>query len=283
MTIATTYKTDCCQILGGKVFIGLHRAPTFGGALSTTRPLYPIQNRDLGEVAMAEITQELETFDRKSHRTPFGGLSCTFTQVKKAMLKLKVDCTSAENRALAMLGLFKEVPSAAVVSEPARVIKNPAGSTATLVDLQFLIDETQPVVIADGTVGATSYVPGVDYLIENGHLLVLDTGSITSAAPTSFEPNLSVSYTRLKQVQIEGAMVQAVPLVITFAGFSMGGSSGVVPYQAGMRYAQVRPAKIDLITDGLDEIELEFDLLPDPYLSSSKNFSPYFWGFFGAK
>lgn len=281
MTTATTYKTDCCQILGGKVFIGPYRTPTFSGPVSTTRPLYAIQNRELGEVSMAELTQELETFDRKSHQTPFGGLSCVFTQVKKAALKLKVDCTSGENRALAMLGLFKEVPSAAVVSEPARVIRNAAGSSVTLVDLQFLIDETQTIVITNAA-GTTTYANGTDYLIENGHLIVLDTGSIPSATAPAFAANLAVSYTSRKQVQIESSLVQAVPLVITFAGFSMGGNSGVVPYQAGVRYAQVRPAKIDLITDGLDELELEFDLLPDPALRSSRQYSPYFFGFFGA-
>ena len=284
MTTATTFKTDCCSILGGKVFIGLYRPPTFAGPATTTRPLYPIQNRDLGEVADAQITQELETKERMSHRSPAGGLACSSTRIKKASLKLKVDCTSAENRALAMLGLFKEIGAGAVVLEEARVLRNPAGSSATLVDLQFLIDDTQTVLVMPGAVvGGGAYVLGRDYIIENGHLLVLDTGNIPVPVAPAFEANIRVSYTRRKQVQIESSLAPDRPLVITFAGFSMGGSQGVVPFQAGIRYAKVKPTAIDLITDDFDQFELEFDLLPDPALTSSSQYSPYFWGFFGAQ
>ena len=282
MTTATTFKTDCCSILGGKVFIGLYRPPSFSGPSSNARPLYPIQNRDLGEVAEAQISQELETKERMSHRSAAGGLACSSTRIKKASLKLKVDCTNAENRALAMLGLFKEVASGAVVSEPARVLTNPSGSSVTLVDLQYLIDDTQAVSVT-GPAGAPVYVAGTDYLIENGHLLVLDTGTIPATTAPAFAPNLEVSYTRRKQVQIESSLAQDAPLVVTFAGFSMGGSSGVVPYQAGIRYAKVKPTTIDLITDDFDQFDLDFDLLPDPALASSSQYSPYFWGFFGAR
>lgn len=255
-------------------------------AAATSRPIYPIQNRDLGEVAEAMITQELETKERMTHRTPAGGLSCINTRIKKATIKLKVDCTNAENRALAMLGLFKEVPAQTVVAEAARVIKNPAGSSVTLVDLQYLIDETQVVTVTD--VGAMqTYALGTDYIIENGHLYVLDTGNVSDATTPGFAPNfgpnLEISYTSRKQVQIESSLAQDMPLVLTFAGFTQGGESGVVPYQAGMRYCKVKPAAIDLITDDFDQFDLEFDILPDPALAYSSQYSPYFWSFFGAK
>ncbi len=282
MPFASTFKTDCCNIMGGKVFIGPYRAPSFVGAGLASRPVYPIENRDLGEVQMAEITQEVESKERMSHRTPVGGLSCSFSRVKKASLKLKVDCTSAENRALAMLGVLKDVVSGVVVAEPVRVIKNAAGAGNTFVPLQYLVDETVPIVVTN--VGAvTTYALGVDYIVEFGHVFVLDTGSIAAAASPAFAPNIEVSYTRRKQQQIESSLVTQTPLVITFAGFTQGGSQGVVPYQSGVRYAKLKPTKVDLITDDFDLFEFEFDLLPDPALQTNNQFSPYYWGFFGAQ
>lgn len=282
MAFASTFKTDCCNIMGGKVFIGPYRAPSFVGAGLAARPVYPIENRDLGEVQMAEITQEVESKERMSHRTPVGGLSCSFSRVKKAALKLKVDCTSAENRALAMLGVLKDVATGAVVAEPVRVIKNAAGAGNTFVPLQYMIDETVAIVVTN--VGATTtYVLGVDYIVEFGHVFVLDTGGIPAASGPAFAPNIEVSYTRRKQQQIESSLVTQTPLVITFAGFSQGGSQGVVPYQSGVRYAKLKPTKVDLITDDFDLFEFEFDLLPDPALQTNNQFSPYYWGFFGAQ
>jgi hypothetical protein len=282
MAFASTFKTECCNILGGKVYIGPYRAPSFIGAGLAQRPYYPIENRDLGEVQMAEITQEVETKERKSHRNPAGGLSCSFTQVKKASLKLKVDCASAENRALAMLGVIKDVATGAVAAEAVRVLTNPSGAGRTFVPLQYLVDETVPIVVTN--VGATTtYALGVDYVVEFGHLFILDTGTIVATTGPAFAPNLEVSYTRRKQQQIESSLLTQSPLVITFAGFSQGGGSGVVPYQSGVRYAKLKPTKIDLITDDFDMFEFELDLLPDPALASNQLFSPYYWGFFGAQ
>jgi hypothetical protein len=282
MAFASTFKTDCCNIMGGKVFIGPYRAPSFVGAGLAARPYYPIENRDLGEVQMAEITQEVESKERMSHRTPVGGLSCSFSRVKKAALKLKVDCTSAENRALAMLGVLKDVASGLVVAEPARVLTNSAGAGQTFVPLQYMIDDTIPIVVTN-VGGTVTYALGIDYLVEFGHVFILDTGTIPATTGPLFAPNIEVSYTRRKQQQIESSLVTQTPLVITFAGFSQGGAQGVVPFQSGVRYAKLKPTKVDLITDDFDIFEFEFDLLPDPALQTNNQFSPYYWGFFGAK
>jgi hypothetical protein len=282
MAFASSFKTDCCNIMGGKVFIGPYRAPSFVGAGLAARPVYPIENRDLGEVQMAEITQEVETKERMSHRTPVGGLSCSFSRVKKAALKLKVDCTSAENRALAMLGVLKDVAAGVVAAEPVRVLKNPSGAGNTFVPLQYMIDETVPIVVTN-VGGSAPYVLGVDYIVEFGHFFLLDTGAITASLGPAFNPNIEVSYTRRKQQQIESSLVTQTPLVITFAGFSQGGSQGVVPFQSGVRYAKLKPTKVDLITEDYDLFEFEFDLLPDPALQANNQFSPYYWGFFGAQ
>jgi hypothetical protein len=283
MPFSSSYKTDCCNILGGIVHIGPYRTPNFTGVGAVARPYYPIENRDLGEVMTAEITQETDTKERMSHRTPIGGLSCSFTRVQRASLKLKVDCTSADNRALAMMGLLKNVPATVVADEPVSFIKNPAGAGRTLVPTQYLIDPALPINIATLDDVPVTLVLGVDYLVEQGHLYILDSAAVASAVGPDFAENLLIDYTSLVQQQIESSLVTQQPYVLTFAGFSQGGSSGVVAYQAGVRYAKLKPTKIDLITDDFDQFDFEFDLLPDPALQSNPNYSPYYWGFFGAK
>lgn len=276
MPFATTYKTDCCNILGGIAHIGLYRTPYFNAGY----PVYPIENRDLGEVSKATINTEIETKERTSHRSTAGGLACSFSQIKKATLDLTVDCTSVDNRALANLGLLKEVASAVVVAEPAIVVRNAAGAGRTLVNLQYLIDETVTPVVKN-LAGSTTYVAGTDYIIENGHLYVLDTGSIPVLTVFT-TANITVDYTRRKQLQIEAALNNSSIYTITFAGFSQG-SGTVSNHQAGVRYAKLQPANSDLITDDFANFELKFDLLADPALVGNQLYSPYYWGFFAAR
>lgn len=276
----SNYQTECCNILGGIAHIGLYRPPVFIGTGTAARPVYPTENRDLGEVSKAMITQDVETKERTSHRSPAGGLACSYSKIKKATLEMTVDCTSASNRALAMLGMLKDVPAGLVSNEPAMVIRNPSGAGRTLVPLEYLIDETQAIAVTD-VGGATTYVAGVDYVLEAGHLYVLDTGAIPIATIYT-TPNIEVDYTRRKQQQIESSLNSSGIYVISFAGYSTGGGT-VAPHQAGVRYAKLQPTNVDLITDDFDQFNFKFDLLPDPALAMSTSYSPYFWGFFAAK
>ena len=276
----SNYQTECCNILGGIVHIGLYRPPVFVGVGAAARPVYPYENRDLGEVSKAMISQDIDTKERSSHRSAAGGLACSNSTIKKASLDLTVDCTSASNRAMAMLGLLKDIPAGPVTNEPVIVVRNPAGAGRTLVPLEFLLDDTQPVVVTS-VGGATTYVAGVDYLIEAGNLYVLDTGSIPVLIVYGV-PNIEVDYTRRKQQQIESSLKTSGIYTLSFAGYSSVGGT-VSPHQAGVRYAKIQPTNVDLITDDFDQFNFKFDLLPDPALVMSTAYSPYFWGFFAAR
>jgi hypothetical protein len=280
MSFASTYQTDCCAIRGGIFHIGKYRTPQFVGTGQTARPVYPQENRDVGEVSKATINQSVDTKSRQTHRTPFGGEACSTTIIKSATLELTVDCTSATNTALAMAGLLKEVPAGVVAAEPVIVVRNLLGAGRTLIELANLIDDTQPVTVT-GVGGTPAYVAGMDYVMEAGNLYWLDTTALPVL--TSFTtPNVEVSYNRRKQLQIESNLDSGQIYTLSFAQFARGAGS-IVGNQIGVRYAKLEPTKVDLITEDYDQFDFKFNLLPDPALAMSTAFSPYYWGFFGAR
>lgn len=271
---------NCCVIRGGTVHIGAYQAPSWIAGTTPLRPLYPANNRFLGEVSMAELTISEDKKDRESHRSPAGGLACSITRIKGASLKMKVDCSSADNNALVLLGLNREVATGVVTAEPAIVYKPAAGASRVLLRPQYLVD-TSVAVTLNVAPGGAALVYGTDYVIEHGHIYILPTSTI--AAPTnSSTPNVELNYTRRGQQQIQAAMKSGGIYVLHFAGFEVG-SGSTEAYSAGVRYARIQPSGINLITDDFDEVEMNFELLPDPALLGNADFSPYFEGYFAAQ
>ena len=267
-------KGNCCVIRGGEVSIAAYVPPV----IVSSRPRYPHKMRDLGEVSMAEINIDSEDKERMSHRNPAGGLSCSFSRIKKATLKLKADCADADNMALATLGLRADVLAGVVLSEAHVLIKPDCGAVA--IPLDYLPDPTQPLTVTN-LGGTVTYVNGVDYFIKNGSLFVPPDSSIPDSLAPLYAPVMEVNYTRRPQQQIQGAMLPSGFFALQFAGFEVG-SGQVDGFLAGVRYAKIKPSNIKLIGDDFQEIDMEFDLLPDPALGGIANLSPYFWGFFGA-
>jgi hypothetical protein len=270
---------NCCVIRGGTVHIGAYQAPSWITGTTPLRPLYPANNRFLGEVSMAELTVSEDKKERQSHRNPIGGLACSLTRIKGAELKMKVDCSSADNNALVLLGLNRSVATGVVVSEPAIVYKPAAGASRVLLRPQYLID-TSVVPTLTGVGGTPALVYGTDYVIEYGHIYILPTSTI--AAPTNAStPNVEINYTRRNQQQVQSAMSSGGIYTLQFAGFEVG-SGATDAYSAGVRYARIQPSGINLINDDFDEVEMNFELLPDPALIGNPDFSPYFEGYFAA-
>jgi hypothetical protein len=267
-------KGNCCVIRGGEVQIAKAAPPV----LINGEYQWPHQWRDLGEVSKAEIKYDLDKKERKSHRYPAGGLSCSFSQIKGATLNMTLDCTNADNIALAILGKKTDVLSAAVLAEQRLVIKPSCDAVA--IPLKFMMDIKQPLSVTN--VGATvTYVNGVDYFVRNGHLYVPAGSSIADSTAPSFLPTIEVNYTRRNQQQVQGGLVSGNFVALQFAGFEIG-SGDVDGYFAGVRYAQVNPTGLDLINDDFDKIDLEFNLLPEPTLAGQATLSPYFYGYFAA-
>jgi hypothetical protein len=267
-------KGNCCVIRGGEVQIGEWVPPVLvNGDLQ-----WPIQFRDLGEVAKAEISYELDKKEKKSHRNPAGGLACSFTQIKGAKLKMTLDCVNADNIALAILGKKTDILSAAVVAEQ-RVVIKPA-CDAVPIKLKYLMDISQPLTITD-LAGTTTYALGTDYFVRNGHVYIPSTSTIPSSAAPAYLPVIAVNYTRRNQQQVQGGLVSSRFVTLQFAGFEIG--SGVVDSTfSTIRYAQIDPTGLDLINDDFDTIELEANLLPEPSLVGQSILSPYFEGYFAA-
>jgi hypothetical protein len=272
-----TLATKSCKIQGGKVYITTNQAVLSVG--TPAKPKFVTDYRDLGEVKMAEITIDVEEKSRKTHRSPEGGNACAIYLVKGGTLKMDIDCSDAMNTAMISMSDTKDITASAVVAEPISIIKDPANPIP--LDLEFLPDVTATITLKAAG-GATPFVLGTDYYVEDGAIFVPPTSSIPDAVAPAYAHTLEVTYTKRLQVSLQGLMKASESYRIHFAGFEQGDGE-VDPTKFTVFNAQLKPSGFKVISDDLATISAEFTLSPLPAMGRFAGYSKYFAGLFGAQ
>ena len=221
----------------------------YAARLARTAGFLPVGNAPVFNLSATETTETI-----RDYQTVGGGTACSLRELDAVTVALTLRCHTPRNWALATgsSGDAAEVASAVVASEPHVLWPG------TLEPLLHLRDDTVPVVVTSLD-GATTYDPGIDYVVTaSGSIEHVEGGSIP--APTVVDgmgqPNIAVGYTRRAQYELQ--LYAAAPRLVAlhFDGFNVA-ESPVVATQFDLFKVKFGPAAtVNVISDNLSILEL---------------------------
>jgi hypothetical protein len=202
----------------------------------------------IGNCSMLEPSVKEDKQTLKDYTKPGGGTYASVSRIDTVTVKLKLHDLNKTNVARAVFGSESAVTGATVIDE---VVIGYKGGLTPLAHVN-----PTAVVVTDST-AVTTYVPGVDYEVKGGGLLILDAGAITDAQ------SLKVDYTFAAYNKVEAMTTGAVILELHFEGLNEADSGK--PVILDVWRAQLSPTKaLSLLGDKFSDLDLEAEVLKDP-------------------
>lgn len=240
----------CCGLYRGKFYIRNLNV--------LDAPLMPVGN------AEAEIAQTLTDIVQPNYQS-LGGNNCKVSYVESVSLNLTLHCTSPENLALAFLGEVSKLTAGSVVDE-----LHDVNSIHELIPLKYVATKATIVV----TKAATTYVAGVDYVVNNAGIEIIEGSTIlTDGTP------IEISYSYGANYKVDAQTIGQQEYEVVLDGVNVGedGEKSVVLKAWKVKFA---PTDTFALISGTDfaSTQLNGEILRDESKVTGSKFFTIEWG-----
>ena len=246
---------QCCYIGRGQVYLQKHEdsCPTEAAPWDTA--LLPI-----GNSSSLELTINENIIEQKSYTSVVGGTECSFSEIESIDLNVTNSCFKIRNLVLALFGNSQDVVSAAVTEEVHRV-----NAECELIPFKNQYDKTVAPVITDG--GMTTYVAGVDYILKNNGIEILEGTTMTLGE------DIEVNYTIAAHSQIEIATIGQDFYRLVFDGVNAADNKPMYFELYKLKFNPV--TGLTLISDEFADLPLSAKVLKWPCVAETNSTSQY--------
>ena len=203
----------------------------------------------LGNCSGFDLAFNTDKKEQKDYESAGGALVASDSRISSVTGSVTALSFHSRNLALALRGLVNVIAGGAQVAEPHVAYAD------SLVPFDFLPDKSQAITVT--SVGGTvTYVAGVDYVLKNSGIRIVDTGAIADAS------TIEVNYTSENQYSIEGLTVSGKEYELVFDGLNEANTGKAV--RLTNHKVTITPTQaLAMIADDYGELPLEFDILKD--------------------
>lgn len=224
-----------------------------------------IDNLEVGNVPQLDFQIEENIIELLDTTSSGGGVRNTVRRIASVKIAMTMTDYNADNLAQAYFGSTSNIASSAIVDEsittPASVTKDILVPTAKMIDVSVA-----PVVTSDPA--GTTYVVDVDYEVIAAGIIIISSGSITSAT------GLLVSYTAKDVDVIEAITGSPIAKKVIFSGLNEAQSDAPTIITAHrVRFGAAENTSYK--GDDFGQIELSGDVLSDSSIVGA-NLSKFF-------
>ncbi len=210
----------------------------------------------IGNCSKLELSFDEERKEMKDYSSPGGGNANVLVSVSSVKASIVNHSITAESMAIGLRGSVTYQTVAAVVDETQAVL----GVDGELVPFDFIPDSSIAYVVKNSA-GTTTFVKNVDYAETANGVLIIGTGSIGAET-------LKVSYTKAASEVLQALTESGKEYRLFFDGLNEAQSGKAVAIR--MHRSKPSPTSgLGLIGDDYAEMPLELDLLSDPAITGT--------------